>query len=267
MGIASSSFPASFVDLEDAKLTGGTKDAWYTTSPRLFCVRTVAFHVRRAGSSSDSRPQTMEMPSKAVRSSGVLRATERHPVNPPPWVLHLPAHTRQSRPARSGPMALELTPPMTTSSTRSQAWAATATASDAPERRSRRSKLADVSSGSGVGVGAGSTAVVASLRLNGPKNRARTIRDDWAPRWPTPRRTRGEGATETEGAARATGPRRGASDARGGDAAMSAGRYARVDMVLRRAPRAVEVTSPRSACDKRQSWKFYGIPCAMLFYN
>ena len=175
----------------------------------------------------------MEMPSKAVRSSGVLRATERHPVNPPPWVLHLPAHTRQVRPARSGPMALELTPPMTTSSTRSQAWAATATASAAPERRSRRSKLADVSSGSGVGVGAGSTAVVASLRLKGPKNRARTIRDDWAPRWPaSPRLTRGEGATETEGAARATGPRRGANDARG---ATTAGRYARVVIVLRRA--------------------------------
>ena len=28
------------------------------TSPRLFCVRTVAFHVRRSGSSSDSNPRS-----------------------------------------------------------------------------------------------------------------------------------------------------------------------------------------------------------------
>ena len=153
----------------------------------------------------------------------------------------MPAHTRQVRPARSGPMALELTPPMTTSSTRSQACAATATASAAPERRSRRSKVADVSSGSDVGVGAGSTALVASLR---PKKPARTTRDDWAPRRPTtPRLTRGEGATETEGAVRAVGPRRGAKDARG-DAATTAARHARVDMMLRRARKSSDAREP-----------------------
>ena len=64
---------------ESEEETGGTKDAWYTTSPRLFCVRTVAFHVRRCGSSSDSNPHDMAMPSKALRSNGVLSTTVRAP--------------------------------------------------------------------------------------------------------------------------------------------------------------------------------------------
>ena len=200
----------------------------------------MAFQVRRVGSSSDSSPHTIETPSNAERSIWFLSATDLHPAKPPPWILHLPAHTRQSRPARSGPMALELTPPMTTSSTRSQACAATARASGAPERRSRRSKLADVSSGSGVGSGAtsgaGSTTVVASFFLNGPKNRAPTVRREWASSCHLsrrPRRTRGRGAGAHP--PRATTPRRGTSDPRVGNAAgRCAGRYARVDMVRRR---------------------------------
>mmetsp|Transcript_1774 Transcript_1774/g.4017 ORF Transcript_1774/g.4017 Transcript_1774/m.4017 type:complete len:201 (+) Transcript_1774:812-1414(+) len=118
--------------------TGGTKVAWYTTSPRLFWVRSVAFHVRRLGSSSLSSAHDMAMPSKVLRSSGVCSDTDRAPVKPPPSVRHLPAHTRHARPARSAPMLLLLMPPITTSSTRSNAPAA---ASGPPRLRSSRSQL------------------------------------------------------------------------------------------------------------------------------
>ena len=125
-----------------ASATGGSNVAWYTISPRSFCVRTVAFQVRRSGSASDSNPHVSARPSNAERSRGVCSATERAPANPPPSARHLPAHTRHSRPAGSGAMVLLETPPITTSSTRSKTAAAAAAASAPPPRRPSRSTLA-----------------------------------------------------------------------------------------------------------------------------
>jgi hypothetical protein len=81
----------------------------------------------------------MATPSYALRSNGVFSATERAPVKPPPWERHFPAQTRHFLPLGSGAIEEEDTPPITTSSTRSKASDARATAASSPPAMPRRS--------------------------------------------------------------------------------------------------------------------------------